>query len=147
MMLKRTATARELVSHIRRLVQLETIFERDAQTLCGFVVLCPESIVRAKACEDGAAIGFMVKHEPTSNPPIANMRLLDTLGFAAVLLLCLPGGRILAFTFIGSWVPRENRTDWACGAMVIVRVSPSPSGMVSFRSIAFARTSTGMRRT
>ncbi len=88
----------ELVRHIQRMLHAAKTghIDHDAAIhLCDFAPLAGESITRARWREDENAIGVMVKHEPLSNPPVENDRLIDPLFFAAVLLMCLAGGNII----------------------------------------------------
>lgn len=54
---------------------------------------CGDDPLRLSSARRSERSWVMVRHEPASNPPMENERFVDAL-FAALLLMCLAGGRV-----------------------------------------------------
>lgn len=87
----------ELVRHVQRIVQVaktDRLTHADIQRLCTFWPLASGSFLDAAPYRDEEAVAVLMNHNPQSNPPAENPRIVDALFFAAILLMCLTGGRL-----------------------------------------------------
>lgn len=87
----------ELVRHVHHILQAARdgrLTDTDVQRLCTFWPLASGSFLSAEHLPGEQAVAMMMNHNPQSNPPAENPRIVDTLFFAAILLMCLTGGRL-----------------------------------------------------
>lgn len=87
----------ELIRHVQHIVQAAKagrIAPAAVARLCDFWPLASDSFRSASPINGREKVGMVMNHNPQSNPPAERPRIVDAVFFAAVLLMCLPGGRI-----------------------------------------------------